>query len=66
MDSVRSGDPVEGHTLRVLDQALADLRLRTLTLGSLVTDQVSVAVNSLLWGRSRAFGWSAGARTAGQ
>ena len=48
MDSVRSGDPVEGHTLRVVDQALADLRLRTLTLGSLVIDQVSVAVNSLL------------------
>ena len=48
MDSARSGDPVEGHTLRVVDQALADLRLRTLTLGSLVIDQVSAASNSLL------------------
>jgi phosphate transport system protein len=48
MDSAHSGDPVEGHTLRVVDQELADLRLRTLNLGSLVIDQVSVAVTSLL------------------
>jgi phosphate transport system protein len=32
----------------VVDQALADLRLRTIALGSLVTDQLNVVVNSLL------------------
>ena len=48
MDSAHSGDLVEGHALRVVDQELADLRLRTLTLGSLAIDQVSVAVTSLL------------------
>jgi len=48
MDSARSGDPAEGHTLRVVDQALADLRMRTITLGSLVIDQLGVVVNALL------------------
>ncbi|MGH8253438.1 MAG: phosphate signaling complex protein PhoU [Steroidobacteraceae bacterium] len=50
MDSTRSGDPVEGHTLRSVDQALADLRLRTLVLGSLVMDQVDAAASALLTG----------------
>ena len=50
-----SGDPVEGHTLRAVDQALSDLRLRTLTLGSLVIEQVHAAAASLLSGtRSQA------------
>lgn len=48
MDSAHNADPADRHTLRVVDQALADLRLRTLNLGSLVIDQVSVAVSSLL------------------
>jgi len=50
VDGVSSGDPVEGHTLRAVDQALGDLRLRTIVLGTLVIDQVSVAVGSLLEG----------------
>ena len=50
MDSVRSGDPVEGHTLHSVDQALADLRSRTLVLGSLVMDQVGAAAKALLAG----------------
>jgi len=48
VDGVVSGDPVEGHTLKAVDQALGDLRLRTVVLGTLVIEQVSAAAGSLL------------------
>lgn len=48
MDSVRRGDPVEGHTLRAVDHPLANLRLWTLTLGCLIMEQISAAASSLL------------------
>jgi phosphate transport system protein len=48
VDGVVSGDPVEGHTLKAVDQALGDLRLRTVLLGALVIEQVSAAASALL------------------
>lgn len=47
-----SPDPVEGHTARVFDAALADLRLQVVAMGGLVIDQVATAVRALLEGDS--------------
>lgn len=44
----RGGDPVEGHTIRSIDQSLSSLRNHVVEMGGLVIDQVSSAVNSLL------------------
>jgi len=41
-------DPVEGHTAKAFDAALADLRLQIVGMGGLVIDQVSAAVRALL------------------
>lgn len=41
-------DPTEGHTSRSLDNALAELRLNTVSMGGLAIDQVSTAVRALL------------------
>jgi phosphate transport system protein len=46
----QSVDPVEGHTAKVFDAALADLRLQIVAMGGLVIDQVSTAVRALLDG----------------
>jgi phosphate transport system protein len=46
--SVSSEDPLEGHTAKVFDAALADLRLHIVAMGGLVIDQVSTAVHALL------------------
>ncbi|HKE96016.1 MAG TPA: phosphate signaling complex protein PhoU [Povalibacter sp.] len=43
-------DPAEGHTAKVFDAALADLRLQVVTMGGLAIDQVSTAVSALLDG----------------
>lgn len=43
-------DPVEGHTARAFDGALADLRLHVVAMGGLVIDQVASAVRALLDG----------------
>jgi phosphate transport system protein len=43
-------DPAEGHTARVFDAALTDLRLQIVAMGGLVIDQVSTAVRALLDG----------------
>lgn len=43
-----AGEPTEGHTTRVIDQGLAELRLSTVAMGGLVIDQVTSAVRSLL------------------
>jgi len=43
-------DPVEGHTARVFDAALADLRMQVVVMGGLVIDQVATAVRALLNG----------------
>ena len=42
------GDPVEGHTIRSVDQSLSSLRNHVVEMGGLVIDQVSSAVGSLL------------------
>jgi phosphate transport system protein len=46
--SRRGGDPVEGHTIRSVDQSLASLRNHVVEMGGLVIDQISSAVSSLL------------------
>jgi phosphate transport system protein len=43
-------DPIEGHTARAFDAALAELRLHIVAMGGLVIDQVSSAVRALLDG----------------
>jgi len=43
-------DPAEGHTSRVLDQALSELRLSVVAMGGLVVDQVALSVRALLDG----------------
>ena len=43
-------DPAEGHTARVFDTALAELRLHVVAMGGLAIDQVSMAVRALLDG----------------
>lgn len=43
-------DPVEGHTAKAFDTALAELRLHVLAMGGLAIDQVSSAVRALLDG----------------
>ena len=48
MNTAINSDPVEGHTSRTLDNALAELRLSTVSMGGLVIDQVSTAVRALL------------------
>jgi phosphate transport system protein len=50
MNSVISNDPVEGHTHKALDFALSELRSVTTSMGGLVINQVSTAVQSLLRG----------------
>lgn len=45
-----SPDPVEGHTAKVLDTALVELRLHVVSMGGLAIDQVSTAVRALLDG----------------
>ncbi len=47
-DVRRGGDPVEGHTVRSVDQSLASLRIHVVEMGGLVIDQVSSAVTALL------------------
>jgi phosphate transport system protein len=47
---VQTTDPVEGHTAKVFDAALAELRLQAVGMGGLVIDQVSSAVRALLDG----------------
>lgn len=48
MSSIIDSDPTEGHSNKVLDNALAELRLSTVAMGGLVIDQVSTAVRALL------------------
>jgi phosphate transport system protein len=43
-------DPTEGHTAKVFDAALSELRLNVVTMGGLAIDQVSAAVRALLDG----------------
>lgn len=45
-----ASDPVEGHTARVFDVALSELRLHVVMMGGLAIDQVSAAVRALLEG----------------
>jgi phosphate transport system protein len=47
---VVSPDPVEGHTAKAFDTALAELRLHVVSMGGLAIDQVSTAVRALLDG----------------
>ena len=42
------GDPLEGHTSKVVDQSLSGLRLHAVEMGGLVIDQVSSAVRALI------------------
>lgn len=45
-----TGDPAEGHTAKAFDQALAELRLKTVSMGGLAIDQVATAMRALLEG----------------
>jgi phosphate transport system protein len=45
-----TSDPIEGHTAKAFDGALAELRLNIVAMGGLVIDQVSSAVRALLDG----------------
>ena len=45
---MHASDPVEGHTIRSVDQSLAGLRTHAVEMGGLVIDQVSSAVTALL------------------
>ena len=48
MSMLVPSDPVEGHTAKVFDTALAELRLHVVAMGGLAIDQVSTAVRALL------------------
>jgi phosphate transport system protein len=50
MTSLRPSDPAEGHTARVFDTALSELRLNVVAMGGLAIDQVATAVRALLDG----------------
>ncbi|MET0659466.1 MAG: phosphate signaling complex protein PhoU [Steroidobacteraceae bacterium] len=45
-----TGDPAEGHTAKAFDQALAELRLKVVSMGGLAIDQVGIAMRALLEG----------------
>jgi phosphate transport system protein len=47
-DARHGGDPVEGHTIRGVDQSLSTLRHHVVEMGGLVIDQVSSAITALL------------------
>jgi phosphate transport system protein len=47
---VHPSDPAEGHTAKVFDTALSELRLNVVTMGGLAIDQVATAVRALLDG----------------
>lgn len=49
---VSSTDPVEGHTAKAFDSALAELRLHVVAMGGLAIDQVSSAMRALLDGNA--------------
>jgi phosphate transport system protein len=48
MPSLQPPEPTEGHTAKVFDTALSELRLHVLAMGGLAIDQVSTAVRALL------------------
>jgi phosphate transport system protein len=48
MSSLQPPEPTEGHTAKVFDTALSELRLHVLAMGGLAIDQVSTAVRALL------------------
>lgn len=50
MANLTTSDPIEGHTARVFDGALSELRLHAVSMGGLVIDQVATAVRALLEG----------------
>ena len=50
MNSLAPPDPTEGHTAKVFDAALSDLRLHVVAMGGLAIDQVGTAVKALLDG----------------
>jgi phosphate transport system protein len=47
-EDMKVTDPLEGHTSKVMDQSLVDLRLHAVEMGGLVIDQVAGAVQALL------------------
>jgi phosphate transport system protein len=50
MNTAAPSDPLEGHTAKAFDGALAELRLKLVSMGGLVIDQVATAVQALLEG----------------
>lgn len=50
MNQLNTSDPAEGHTARVFDTALSELRLHVVAMGGLAIDQVGTAVRALLDG----------------
>lgn len=52
MNTAQSGESTEGHTNRLIDHGLTELRLATVAMGGLVIDQVNLAVRALLEGKA--------------
>ncbi|HVF16743.1 MAG TPA: phosphate signaling complex protein PhoU [Steroidobacteraceae bacterium] len=50
MTSLHTSDPAEGHTAKVFDTALSELRLNVVAMGGLAINQVATAVRALLDG----------------
>jgi phosphate transport system protein len=50
VNQLNTSDPAEGHTARVFDTALSELRLHVVAMGGLAIDQVGTAVRALLDG----------------
>jgi phosphate transport system protein len=50
MTATHTSDPTEGHTAKVFDTALSELRLNVVAMGGLAIDQVATAVRALLDG----------------
>jgi len=48
MNRILEGESTDGHTTRVIDLGLSQLRMQAVEMGGLVIDQVSKAVNALL------------------
>ena len=50
MNRILEGESTDGHTTRVIDLGLSQLRMQAVEMGALVIDQVSKAVSALLTG----------------
>src|SRR5690242_14942681 len=54
MNRIFEGESTDGHTTRVIDLGLSQLRMQAVEMGALIIDQVSKAVSALLTGDEEA------------